>query len=128
MGSIKLTVEDKKGGENNISVQQVLVAVGRGPLIEGLGLERLQIETERGSIKVDRQYQTNCKGVYAVGDVTGAPLLAHAAAAEGVAAVEMMVGTGREKSGAERYSCLRVLSTRGGQCRPERKGGQGGRP
>ena len=99
-GSIKLTVEDKKGGENNISVQQVLVAVGRGPLIEGLGLERLQIETERGSIKVDRQYQTNCKGVYAVGDVTGAPLLAHAAAAEGVAAVEMMVG--REERKVER--------------------------
>ena len=91
-GSIRLTVEDQKGGESNLFAQQALVAVGRGPLTEDLGLEKLGIETERGFIKVDHQYQTSCKGVYAAGDVTGAPLLAHASAAEGVAAVEMMLG------------------------------------
>lgn len=96
-GSVTITVAGKDGKENQLSAQLVLVAIGRVPLTDGLGLETLQIETERGFIKVDDQYQTSCKGVYAVGDVTGPPLLAHLASAEGIAAVEMMLGHGRKK-------------------------------
>ncbi|MFQ5851219.1 MAG: dihydrolipoyl dehydrogenase [Candidatus Binatia bacterium] len=99
-GSVTVTVEGKDGRESSLSSQQVLVAVGRVPLTENLGLERLCIETEKGFIRVDDQYQTSCKGIYAIGDVTGPPLLAHAAAAEGTAAVEMMVG--REGKKVER--------------------------
>ena len=92
-----VTVEGKDGKKESLSAQLVLVAVGRAPMTEDLGLEKLQIETDRGFIKVDDQYQTSCKGVYAVGDVTGPPLLAHLAAAEGIAAVEMMQGHDRKK-------------------------------
>ena len=96
-GSITVTVEGKDGKEKSLSAQLVLVAIGRVPLTDGLGLEKLHIETDRGFIKVDDQYQTSCKGVYAVGDITGPPLLAHVAAAEGIAAVEMMQGNIRKK-------------------------------
>lgn len=90
-------VEERDGGESSLKAQLVLVAVGREALVEGLGLEKLSIETENVFIKVDEQYQTTCKGIYAIGDVTGAPLLAHAASAEGIAAVEMMAGQQRKK-------------------------------
>jgi dihydrolipoamide dehydrogenase len=73
------------------------VAVGRSPLSAELGLEALRVELNRGYIKVDEQMRTTAEGIYAIGDVNGPPLLAHAASEEGIAAVEFMVGK-REKA------------------------------
>lgn len=69
-----------------------LMAVGRDPNSEDLGLEELGVETERGFIKVNDGYETNVPGVYAIGDVIGAPLLAHVASAEGVNLMERLAG------------------------------------
>jgi len=69
-----------------------LMAVGRDPNSEGLGLEELGVETNRGFIKVDEGYQTNIADVYAIGDVIGPPLLAHVASAEGVNLMERLAG------------------------------------
>ncbi len=68
---------------------KVLVAVGRRPLTQDLGLEGLGIAlTERGAIKVDARFQTSVDGIFAIGDVIGGQMLAHAASAQGIAAVE----------------------------------------
>ncbi len=75
-----------------IPAEYVLVAVGRRPCSEGLGLAAAGIIAERGRIKVDARFATNVPGVYAVGDVNGLMMLAHAASAQGVAAVENALG------------------------------------
>ena len=72
--------------------EKVLMAVGRRPLTDGIGLEALGVGTEKGYIKVDTMMQTNVPGVYAIGDVLATPALAHLASAEGVVAVEHMAG------------------------------------
>jgi dihydrolipoamide dehydrogenase len=76
-----------------ISAEKVLVAVGRAPVVDGLGLEDVGVQRAGDFIGVDAQRRTSCPWVYAIGDVTGPPLLAHAASAAGVAAVEFMKGT-----------------------------------
>ncbi len=74
-------------------VDKVLVAVGRRPFTQGLGLEELGIETDKkGFITVDQHFATNIPGIYAIGDVIGGLMLAHKAEEEAVAAVEMMAG------------------------------------
>jgi dihydrolipoamide dehydrogenase len=75
----------------------VLVAVGRGPYTEGLGLADAGVAMERGFVTVDEDYRTSAEGVYAVGDLIPTPLLAHVAVAEGVAAVERMGGDGEAR-------------------------------
>ncbi|WP_299689005.1 dihydrolipoyl dehydrogenase [uncultured Tateyamaria sp.] len=71
----------------------VLVATGRKPYTDGLGLDALGIEmSERGQIKVDAHWQTNVKGIYAIGDVIDGPMLAHKAEDEGVAAADVVAG------------------------------------
>ena len=70
----------------------LLVAVGRMPFTEGLGLEKTKIKVERGFIQVDEYQQTAEKGVYAIGDVVPTPLLAHLASKEGIVAVEHLAG------------------------------------
>ena len=70
--------------------EKILLAVGRKPLSENIGLEGLGIETDRGYVKVDRFMRTNVPNVYAIGDVVPTPWLAHVASAEGVVAVEHM--------------------------------------
>ncbi len=87
---------DNQGEVKERTANKVLVAVGRAPLSADLGLEALGVEFDRGYIKVNEQFQTSCESVYAIGDVIGQPLLAHAASEEGVAAVECMLGV-REK-------------------------------
>ncbi len=76
-------------------VDQVLVATGVQGNMEGLGLEALGIRTRDGAVVVDERMQTSAKGIYAIGDVAGPPLLAHAAAQEGIAAVEFIAGRDR---------------------------------
>jgi dihydrolipoamide dehydrogenase len=80
------------GAEKKLEAENVLVAVGRNPLSNNLGLEQAGVEVERGFIKVDDSFRTTAKTIYAIGDVIRPPLLAHKASAEGVAAVEIMAG------------------------------------
>lgn len=72
--------------------EKALIAVGMTGNIENIGLEKLGIKTEKGFIAVDKYYQTNVAGIYAIGDVSGPPLLAHAASHEGVIAAEHLSG------------------------------------
>lgn len=84
---------DASGTPAKVEAEAVLVAVGRGPLSSGIGLEKAKIEVERGGfIKIDDSFQTTCPSIYAIGDVVRPPLLAHKASAEGIAAVEIMAG------------------------------------
>jgi dihydrolipoamide dehydrogenase len=85
---------ESDGDTKNRTANKVLVAVGRAPLSADLGLEALGVELNRGFIKVNEHMQTTCETVYAIGDVNGPPLLAHAASEEGIAAVEHMAGKG----------------------------------
>ena len=84
---------DAAGAAKTLEAEAVLVAVGRGPLSGNLGLEKAGVELERGGfIKIDDSFRTTCQSIYAIGDVVRAPLLAHKASAEGIAAVEIMAG------------------------------------
>lgn len=91
-GSATLVLEDSSGS-TEVSADRVLVAVGRGPNTENLGLTEIGVEQdERGRINVDSSFQTNISGVRAIGDVINGPMLAHKAEEDGVACAEMIVG------------------------------------
>jgi dihydrolipoamide dehydrogenase len=83
-------VVETDGGK--LEAEQVLMAVGRGARIKGVGLEAVGVAMERGFVKVSPTMETSVKGVYAIGDMAGAPLLAHKAMAEGVVAAEAIAG------------------------------------
>ena len=87
----KLTVETKKGMVE-LEVDRVLSAVGVIPNTNGIGLEELGVEMNRGKIVVDEFFRTNVPGIYAIGDVIATPALAHVASAEGIACVEKIAG------------------------------------
>ncbi len=90
----KVTYQPKKGGDDEtIDADVVLVATGRKPYVEGLGLDKLGVKlTERGQIATDSQWKTNIPGVYAIGDVIEGPMLAHKAEDEGMAVAEVIAG------------------------------------
>ncbi|WP_029074947.1 dihydrolipoyl dehydrogenase [Kaistia adipata] len=92
--TLKATIELAKGGAaETIEADVVLVAIGRRPFTEGLGLEAAGVELdERKRVKVDGHYQTNVPGIYAIGDVIAGPMLAHKAEDEGVAVAEILAG------------------------------------
>jgi dihydrolipoamide dehydrogenase len=92
--SVKLSLEPAKGGKaETLECDAVLVAVGRVPNTEGLGLAEARVETDsRGRIVVDEKFATNVPGIYAIGDVIAGPMLAHKAEEEGVAVAEMLAG------------------------------------
>ena len=90
---VTLTVEPAAGGAaQTIEADAVLVAIGRRPYTEGLGLEAVGVELERGRVKIDHHFQTNVPGIYAIGDVVEGPMLAHKAEEEGVALAEQLAG------------------------------------
>lgn len=91
---LKVTVEPADGGTaETIEADVVLVAVGRVPYTEGLGLEGAGVKLDnRGRVIVDAHYQTNVPGIYAIGDVIAGPMLAHKAEDEGVAVAEILAG------------------------------------
>jgi dihydrolipoamide dehydrogenase len=89
--SVTATIDDGKGART-IEAERVISAVGVVGNIENLGLEKLGLRTERGSIVADGLGRTNIRGVYAIGDVAGPPLLAHKASHEGVVCVEAIKG------------------------------------
>lgn len=90
---VKAEIEDSKGKVQKLEFSHVIVAVGIQPNVETVGLDELGIEPdERFHIKTDAMCRTNVEGIYAIGDVTGGPWLAHKASHEGVIAVEAIAG------------------------------------
>jgi dihydrolipoamide dehydrogenase len=83
---------DVGGKEATLDADKVLVAVGRRPNSEGLGLEEIGVKVERGFVTVDRRRRTNVPGVYAIGDVAGQPMLAHKASREAEVVAEVIAG------------------------------------
>lgn len=89
-----------------LSADLVLIAVGRRARTENVGLEQIGIKTERGKIKVDNNFRTNVENIYAVGDCNGKMMLAHAASAQGLAAVEHTMGFAGIYNGHTVPSCI----------------------
>ena len=90
--SVKATIKGKDGKVSTEEYSHVIVAIGIVPNTENIGLEKLGVATDRGHIKVDGYARTNVEGIYAIGDVTGAPWLAHKASHEGIVCVEAIAG------------------------------------
>ena len=100
---IKITTSNKDK-KNDIEAEKVLVAVGRKPNTENLGLEEIKITLdEKGCIQIDENWQTNISGIYAIGDVVTGPMLAHKAEQEAIAVVERIAG----KAGQVNYNTIR---------------------
>jgi dihydrolipoamide dehydrogenase len=93
-GSATVTVEPAAGGAaETLQADAVLVAVGRVPYTEGLGLEEVGVRKDnRGRVLTDERFATNVPGIYAIGDVIAGPMLAHKAEDEGVAVAEILAG------------------------------------
>jgi dihydrolipoamide dehydrogenase len=89
---VTASIEDGKGGTQQIRAERAISAVGVVGNIENLGLESLGVKTSRGSIETDGYGRTNVPGIYAIGDVAGPPMLAHKAEHEGVVCVEAIKG------------------------------------
>src|SRR5437764_4943026 len=89
---VKLSGKTSKGEAVTLEAEMLLVAVGRMPYIQGLGIEGTKIKVERGAIQVDEYCRTGEPNVYAIGDVIPTPLLAHLASAEGILAVGQIAG------------------------------------
>lgn len=87
----KVTVKTKKGDET-LTCDVVLSAVGVATNLEGIGLEDVGVATDKGKVIVDDYYKTNIPGVYAIGDIVHGPALAHVASAEGIICVEKIAG------------------------------------
>jgi len=91
-GELRVKVE-VDGKEQEIATDKILVGVGFRPSSEGLGLEKLGVRiSQRGFVEVDAQYRTSVPGIFAIGDVTGGPFLAHKASKEGEIAAEVIAG------------------------------------
>jgi dihydrolipoamide dehydrogenase len=90
--SVTATINDGKGGTQQVTAERVISAVGVVGNIENLGLEKIGVKTDRGAIVIDEFCRTSVPGIYAIGDVAGPPLLAHKAEHEGVICVEAIKG------------------------------------
>lgn len=96
----EVVLSGEDDSEETIEAEQVLVVVGRKPVNDGIGLDSVGIEPQKGFIPVGDYYQTDAEGVFAVGDLTSSPLLAHVASKEAEIAVEYIAGkTGTEGEG-----------------------------
>ncbi|MBA3322135.1 MAG: dihydrolipoyl dehydrogenase, partial [Pyrinomonadaceae bacterium] len=91
-GGVRLTGKTSKGEAVTLEAEMLLVAVGRMPYLEGLGIEGTKIKVERGAVQVDEMCRTGEPGVWAIGDVIPTPWLAHLASKEGILAVEQIAG------------------------------------
>lgn len=92
-GEVTLTVETDKKELKELKADRVLVAVGRKAYTAGLGAAEIGVAfDDRGRVTVDKHYQTNIPGVYAIGDAIAGPMLAHKAEEEGVALAELLAG------------------------------------
>jgi dihydrolipoyl dehydrogenase len=90
-GSVTISLAGPEKKE--LTVEKVLVAAGRAPVIDGIGLEAQGVKlTDRGFIQIDAQMRTSAEGIYAIGDVAGPPMLAHKGEREGVVVAEVIAG------------------------------------
>ena len=87
-----LLVETADGKDVSLPADKILVTVGRKPLTDGWGLEELELDMDGKFIRIDDQCRTSMRGVYAIGDVTGEPMLAHRAMAQGEMVAEIVAG------------------------------------
>ena len=102
-GAAKVSVEPAAGGEAKVlDADVVLVAIGRRPYTEGLGLEAAGVAMERGRVVIDDHFRSSVAGIYAIGDVVRGPMLAHKAEDEGVAVAELIAG----KAGHVNYNVI----------------------
>ncbi len=106
-----LTVESKKG-EETIETDVLLMAVGRVPVTEGLGLDALGVEMDGPWIKINEWCESSIPGIYAIGDVAGQPMLAHKGSHEGIVAAERIAGVAQHPM---RYDNIPSV----GYCHPE---------
>ncbi len=84
---------DVGGKSQTLEVEQVLVAAGRAPNVEDIGLKEAGVQlTDRGFVKINEKMETTAKGIYAIGDVAGPPMLAHKGSREGVVVAELLAG------------------------------------
>lgn len=99
----EVTIEPAKGGDaKKIEADIVLVAIGRRPYTEGLGLEATGVQMERGRVIIDDHFRSSVASIYAIGDVVRGPMLAHKAEDEGVAVAEIIAG----KAGHVNYDVI----------------------
>ncbi len=90
---LKVSIEPSAGGKAEVlEADVVLVAIGRRPYTEGLGLDTIGVELDRGRVVIDEHFATNIPGIYAIGDVVRGPMLAHKAEDEGIAVAEILAG------------------------------------
>jgi len=90
--SVSMTI-DAGGKKTDLEVERVLVAAGRAPNVEDIGLKEQGVQlTDRGFIRINERMETTAKGVYAIGDVAGPPMLAHKGSREGVVLAELLAG------------------------------------
>lgn len=99
-------VAEREAKEERLSAEKILIAVGRVPNTDGLNLDKMGIKMEGKFIKVNSRMETNINGIYAIGDVIGKVMLAHAASAEGIVAVENILGKVREIDYQKIPSCI----------------------
>lgn len=92
----RVLVKGEGGKESELAAEYVVVAVGRVPNTEGLGLECVGVETTNGWVTVDEALCTSVPGIYAIGDVVGGYLLAHVASHQGIVAAENVAGAGKK--------------------------------
>jgi dihydrolipoamide dehydrogenase len=90
-----LMIETASGKEERIAADKVLVTIGRKPRTEGWGLEELDLDRAGRFIRIDERCRTSMRGVYAIGDITGEPMLAHRAMAQGEMVAEIVAGRKR---------------------------------
>ncbi|WP_440408672.1 dihydrolipoyl dehydrogenase [Neorhizobium petrolearium] len=90
-----LLAETGDGEEKRIAADRVLVTVGRRPVTEGWGREELELDMDGRFLRIDEQCRTSMRGIYAIGDVTGEPMLAHRAMAQGEMVAEIVSGKRR---------------------------------
>jgi dihydrolipoamide dehydrogenase len=93
---VEVQVQSEKGGRETLKAEVLLVAVGRRPLTDDLGLEGTKVEIDRGFIKVDGAMRTREAWIYAIGDLLATPALAHVASHEGIVAAEAIAGRNPE--------------------------------
>lgn len=94
VGANGVTMSVETGGKSqNLEVEQVLIAAGRAPNVEELGLKEAGVQlNDRGFVKINERMETTAKGIYAIGDVAGPPMLAHKGSREGVVLAELLAG------------------------------------
>jgi dihydrolipoamide dehydrogenase len=94
-GGVSVVIENKKGKQETLEGDTVLLSIGRKPYTKGLQLENAGLGTDRyGKVEINNVWQTAVPHIYAIGDIVSGPMLAHKAEEEGIAAVEHILGEG----------------------------------